>query len=136
MNKKWELTGKIVAGVKQAAYFTQLDWVQQQCMEKLGFRPCPGTLNLEIQKDSLAIIGELQKKRGVKELVPPDPGFCSARILPVFLGKERGAIIIPDEEVQVHEKNVVEVIAPVNLKEALRVSNGDSLTVAMGNWDG
>ena len=48
MNERYTLTGKIVSGARQAAFFTQLDWVLEQCRQKLGFKPYPGTLNLEI----------------------------------------------------------------------------------------
>ena len=60
MNDHWVLIGKVVGGVKQAAYFTQLDWVQEQCADKLGFRPYPGTLNLEISKESLPELEDLR----------------------------------------------------------------------------
>ncbi len=127
MDKNWVLIGKVVSGVKQAAYFTQLDWVQEQCMEKLGFRPYPGTLNLELSEESLPIIDALQKEEGVT-LIPPDPKFCIAKALPVSSGEASGAIIIPSEDVNVHGKNIVEVMAPIMLKKALDVKDGDSLT--------
>ena len=130
MNKELVLTGKIVSGVRQAAYFTQLDWVQDQCMDKLGFRPYPGTLNLEIEEDGLPVLEELQKQEA-KKLIPTDPNFCTARVLPVSLGSERGAIIIPAEDVQVHGKNIVEIIAPLMIKDALNLNDGDSLTVVI-----
>jgi len=130
MDKEWVLTGKIVSGVRQAAYFTQLDWVQDQCMDKLGFRPYPGTLNLEIEEDGLPVLEALQRQEA-KKLIPTDPNFCTARVLPVSLGSERGAIIIPAEDVQVHGKNIVEIIAPLMIKDALNLNDGDSLTVAI-----
>ena len=130
MDKEWVLTGKIVSGVRQAAYFTQLDWVQDQCMDKLGFRPYPGTLNLEIEEDSLPVLEELQKQEA-KKLIPTDPNFCTARVLPVSLRSEKGAIIVPAEDVQVHGKNIVEIIAPLRIKDALNLNDGDSLTVVI-----
>jgi hypothetical protein len=42
------LSGTLVSGARQAAFFTQLDWVQSQCLDQLGFRPFPGTLNLRL----------------------------------------------------------------------------------------
>lgn len=128
MNKELVLTGKIVSGVRQAAYFTQLDWVQDQCLEKLGFRPYPGTLNLEIEKNSLSVLKKLQEQEATN-LIPADPNFCTARVLPVSLGSAKGAIIIPAEDVQVHGKNIVEIIAPVSIKDALNVNDGDSVNV-------
>jgi CTP-dependent riboflavin kinase len=130
MNKEFILTGTIISGVRQAAYFTQLDWVQDQCMAKLGFRPHPGTLNLEIEKDSLSVLEKLRKQKA-KELIPTDPNFCTARVLPVSLESVKGAIIIPAEDVQVHGKNIVEILAPVSIKEALNVDDGDTIMLVI-----
>ena len=69
-----KLTGRVVAGAKQAAFFTQLDWVVEQCAEKLGFKPFPGTLNLEIIAEDLDLMHQLKHKKGV-ELQPADPQF-------------------------------------------------------------
>jgi len=130
MRNHWVLTGKIVSGVQEAAYFTQLDWVQEQCMEKLGFRPYSGTLNLEISEESFPIIEALQEEEGVK-LIPPDPRFCSGKAFPASVGATCGAIIIPAEDVRVHRNTIVELMAPVRLKEALEVDDGDSITVVV-----
>ena len=128
MQNEWVLNGKVVSGVRKAVYFTQLDWVQEQCMEKLGFRPYPGTLNVEISEESLPIIEALQKEQGI-ELNPPDTEFCAARAMLLSVGSVSGAIIIPAEDVRVHGKNIVEVISPLRLKDALQVKDGDSLTL-------
>ena len=128
MQNEWVLNGKVVSGVRKAAHFTQLDWVQEQCMEKLGFRPYPGTLNVEMSEESLPIIEALQKEQGI-ELIPPDAEFCAARAILLSVGSVSGAIIIPSEDVRVHGKNILEVISPLRLKEALQVDDGDSLTL-------
>ena len=52
----WVLTGEIVSGAREAVFFTQLDWVQEQCKTKLGFKPYPGTLNLEINKEKWSVV--------------------------------------------------------------------------------
>lgn len=130
MRDEWVLNGKVVSGVRKAAYFTQLGWVQEQCAEKLGFRPYPGTLNLEISEESFPIIEALQKEEGV-ELIPPDPEFCTAKTMPLSIGHITGAIIIPAEDVRVHGKNVIEVISPLRLKDALRVDDGDPVTLTV-----
>jgi CTP-dependent riboflavin kinase len=130
MQNEWVLNGKVVSGVRKAAYFTQLDWVQVQCREKLGFNPYPGTLNLEISEEDLPIIEALQEEEGIA-LIPPDPNFCAAKALPLSIGDVSGAIIIPAEDVSVHGKNVIEVISPLRLKDALHVDDGDSLTLTV-----
>jgi CTP-dependent riboflavin kinase len=134
MNEHLKITGKIVRGAKQGAFFTQLDWVREQCLEKLGFAPWPGTLNLEIPKDSLSIIEKLEPKEGI-ELVPPDSNYCSGRVFPVSIDGIPGAIVLPAEDVRVHAKNVIEIISPKMLKETLGVEDGDWVTLIINELE-
>jgi CTP-dependent riboflavin kinase len=130
MSKKRILTGKIVSGVRQGAFFTQLDWFKKQCQEKLGFKPYPGTLNIEISTEMIPEIEVLDNEKG-PEFIPPDATFCSGKGFPVSIAGVRGAIIMPAAEVRVHGKNIVEVIASINLKEKLGVADGDSITLVL-----
>ena len=130
MSKQRILTGKIVSGVRKGAFFTQLDWFQEQCQEKLGFKPYPGTLNIEISTDKIPEIEALENEVG-SEFIPPETTFCSGKAVPVSIAGIRSAIIMPAAEVRVHGKNIVEVIAPVNLKEKLGVADGDSITLVL-----
>lgn len=120
------ITGRIVSGVKKGAFFTQLDWVQEQCQKKLGFKPYPGTLNLEIKEETIPIVEALRKGKGI-ELMPPDADFCTGHAYRVSVMGVSGALIAPAEDVSVHGKNIIEVIAPISLKEALDVKDGDEI---------
>jgi len=128
MKKRLILTGKIVSGAKQGAFFTQLDWFQEQCMEQLGFRPYPGTFNIKISIENVPVIEALEKKTEI-DFIPPDSTFCSGKAVPVTAQGIQGAIILPAAEVRVHGKDIIEVIAPLRLKEALDVEDGDSITL-------
>jgi len=126
------ITGKIVSGAGEGAYFTQIDWVSRQCDEKLGFIPYPGTLNLELSEEFLVTVESLEKEKGV-ELISPDPKFCNGKAFPVLLGEMRAAIIMPEEKVRVHPKNIIAIIAPLNLNASLNLKDGDSVTVVLVN---
>lgn len=112
-----------------------LDWVQKILRERLGFRPYPATLNLwlESEKES-ARWREIRAAQGLN-ILPPGESFCAARSWRVAVMKandERGvkvegAVIFP--EVENYPADKVEIIAPVNLKEALDVSDGERLTL-------
>ena len=130
MEKDLVISGKIISGAGEGAYFTQIDWVQQQCDEKLGFKPYAGTLNLEISEEFLPAIESLDQKKGIA-LISPDPKYCNAMVFQVSLGDISGAIILPEEKVRIHPKNVIEVIAPVNIKTSLKVKDGDFVTVVL-----
>lgn len=124
MNPKPDFTGKIVSGTGKAAFFTQLDWVCEQCFEKLGFRPFPGTLNLEISTDHINT-AEFFLADAIVELLPPERAGCGAKVVPIQLEGIAAALIVPDSSVKVHGKNIIEIIAPVNLRQVLGKSDGD-----------
>jgi len=125
-----KIAGQIVSGAKQGAFFTQLDWVREQCLGKLGFAPWPGTLNLEISMDHVAVIEELKVTEGL-ELVSPDSNYCSGHVFPVSIEGLSAAIVLPAEDVRVHAKNIIEIISPEMLKSALKVIDGDWLTLTI-----
>ena len=130
MTDQFEIKGKIICGAKQGAFFTQLDWVQEQCLEKLGFAPWPGTLNLEIPMDAVAVIEELKATKGL-ELVSPDSNYCSGHVFPVSIEGLPAAVVLPAEDVRVHAKNIVEIISPEMLKDTLDVKDGDQITITI-----
>ena len=130
MKRTMILKGKVVSGAGQGAFFTRVEWVQQQCNKKLGFKPYPGTLNLEISEDDLPLIESLDREKGI-ELISPDPEFCNGKAFPISLGEISAAIIMPEAKVRVHPQNIIEVIAPLNIKAALDVKDGDTVTVAL-----
>ena len=125
-----KILGKIVSGAGQGAFFTQLDWLRSQCLKSLGFVPFPGTLNLEIAIEQVSLIEEMRLKNGI-ELISPDQNYCSGYVMPVSVQGVSAAIVIPAEDVRVHEKNVIEIIAPQCLKEILGVKDGDTVTLTI-----
>jgi CTP-dependent riboflavin kinase len=130
MEKKWSISGKIVSGVKQGAFFTQLDWFQEQCQEQLGFKPYAGTLNLEISIDDVPKVEALEEEAEI-EFIPPDSTFCSGKAYPIMVEKLRAAIVMPAEEVRVHGKNIIEIISDLKLKDALEVDDGNLVTLTI-----
>ena len=130
MNPLIEISGKIIGGANQGAFFTQLEWVQAQCLEKLGFAPWPGTLNLEVSMDKVALIEELKVKKGL-ELVSPDSNYCCGHVFAASIEGLPAAVVLPAEDVRVHSKNIVEIISPKMLKESLGVKDGDQVTITI-----
>ncbi len=124
MNQGHVFKGKIISGTGKAAFFTQLDWVVKQCSEKLGFIPFPGTLNIEMTTENV-VKAEIFKAGKIVDLIPPDSANCAAQVVPVELEGVAAAIIVPEKRVKVHGYNIIEVIAPVNLRKALQKNDGD-----------
>lgn len=124
-----QITGVIHSGAGKGAFFTQVQWVVNQCEQMLGYKPFPGTLNIHILENHLSTLATLFQHSDF-ELIPDDPAFCSAQVRKVTVNGIPGAVILPSEEVRIHGTNVIEVIASCNLKEALEVADGDEVTVA------
>ncbi len=127
-NNRVKIRGRIVEGLQVSANFTQIPWVRKQFISKLSIDPYPGTLNLEIvdQKD-LQNFTKLKATRGV-EITPEDSSFCTGKCYSVLIeGKLKGAIILP--VVENYPKDKLELIASLNIKEALSVNTGDFLEV-------
>ena len=120
--------GQAVKGLKESFSFTEIPWVKEQLISKLGLNPYPGTFNLEIQdRNSLNQLKQVKKREGV-EIVPREKGFCRGRCYPVIVADRiEGAMVVP--EVVGYPDSKVEIIAPCNLREALAVTDGDRVKV-------
>lgn len=134
MDDKALLSGVIISGTGQAAYFTELAWVQEQCAKKLHFSPYAGTLNIRLDEESLFFLERLQRKEAI-ELLSPTPNFCNARALPACLNDLPVAVIMPDEQVNIHDHNVIEVIAPIHLKGTLSLRDGDRVILVFEKFN-
>jgi phosphoglycolate phosphatase len=102
--------------------------VQNQCREKLGFAPFPGTLNLNIETDYFSVLSAIQAADAF-ELIPEGNNGCAGKVLPLSIEGIRGAIVIPDRGVNIHNKDVVEVMAPVELRKSLGLEDYHLITL-------
>jgi len=119
-------TGKVVAGLGEGQYYISLDGYRNQFLEKLGFEPYPGTLNLQLkepfgQHEAYAI-----KIDGFKDAART---FGGGKCYAIRIGGVKGAIIRPDRSS--YPLNLVEIIAPVNLRKTLGLKDGDEVEVIM-----
>ncbi len=123
-----KIHGKVAAGLGEGQYYISVEGYKNQFIQKLGFEPYPGTLNLKLAeplpfarafRDSIRIEGFRDENRT----------FGECRCYPVKINSVRGAIIRPERSS--YPANLVEVIAPVNLRETLCLSDGDEVEVIL-----
>ncbi len=119
-----EISGIILSGAGKGAFFTQIDWVARQCEKNLGYKPFPGTLNVRINDKDLARLNRLLKPSDF-ELIPDDPNFCSAGVKKILLNGTLAAVVIPSDDVRIHDDRILEVIASCSLKQELNLMEGD-----------
>ena len=125
--KKIKLSGKVFSGRGEGEKFLELPWVKLQVKEKLGFVPYYGTLNVRLSEESAERRKLLEKATSMK--VCPAEGYCSGKIFKAFVGVLECAIVIP--EVAGYPRDVLEIIAPANLREKLQLADGDKITVTV-----
>ena len=129
------ITGIIFSDLGRAASFMALDWVQEALKEQLGFAPFPATLNLRPRTLEDAGLWDALRRETEGISLPTADGHCSARLYRVVIqgpkgrpnDKVEGAVLVPD--VSGYPKDKIEIVAPVRLKDAFGVQDGDSLTL-------
>lgn len=125
------LEGAVFTGLGEGAYYISKEQYRKEFMEKLGFDPYPGTLNLKLTTDyDIKAHGELEaypaiEIRGFRN---EDRTFGSVKCYPVIIdNKEKGALI---SALRSHyDASVLEIIAPVPLRRQLRLKDGHKVKV-------
>ena len=132
-----EIRGRVASGIGQGRHFTQLAWAREQFADRLGIDPWPGTFNIVVDDpDAMPVWVRLKRTPGIRMENPNDgPHDCDARCYPVTVeGRIDGAIVYP--EVEGYPPAQVEIVADIDLREALGVEDGDPVTLTFGRGEG
>ncbi|MCF8131172.1 MAG: CTP-dependent riboflavin kinase [Deltaproteobacteria bacterium] len=124
-----ELSGIIQPGAGKGAYFMQVDWVVKQCETLLNMTPFPGTLNVQIGRADFPTLDQFLRVTDF-ELIPDDPSFCTARLKKVTVNGVAAAIVLPGEDVRIHDSRTIELIAACNLKKRFKLGDGDAVVIS------
>ena len=124
----------IFSDLGQASVFMALHWVQEALRKTLGFAPYPATLNVRPSgPQDGRLWQQIQRDVASVPLLSDEAGFCSARLYFVSMqglaggGRINGAVLLP--AVADYPGDKIEIVAPVRLKEALGVKDGDCLVL-------
>jgi CTP-dependent riboflavin kinase len=123
------LRGKVITGIGDGKKFANLPWFKRQVVEMFNFEPYPGTLNLMLKEEFSKILSSiLDENRGFK--IVPENGHFSGFLYRAFIGfRVMGAIVKPS--VPGYPESILEIIAPVCLREFLGLNDGDEIDVAI-----
>ncbi|AVR89665.1 DUF120 domain-containing protein [Thauera aromatica] len=125
------LEGVVCTGLGAGAQFTTLDWVVDECREKLGFIPWPGTFNVRTQGALAGVDRTRLLRSGYSIRIRPAPGYCAAECLVVNIaGRISGAVLFP--EVPGYPDGQLEIIAPVPVRRTLGLNDGDRVNLSIG----
>ncbi|MEK6958380.1 MAG: DUF120 domain-containing protein [archaeon] len=125
--KKFVLTGKLVDGHGEGAYYTSLPEYNRQFKQLFGKEIFPGTLNLEVEPEQREVFTSAAPTK-IAGFTDKQRTFGGIDCWPCMLnGKVDAFAIIPHRTN--HPKNILELIARHNLRKKLSLKNGSIVKV-------
>jgi len=124
------ITGEVFTGLGEGAYYISLNGYRSQIKEKLGFDPYPGTLNLKLTEPSDLYFREMLNHRAgilIRGFSDGKRTYGSVKAFKAKI-KDREAAVLLIERTH-YGIDTLEVIAPVNLRQALGLKDGDRVSV-------
>ena len=125
------LEGVVFTGLGEGAYYISKERYTRQFIEKLGFEPYPGTLNLKLTTDyDVKTRSELEAYPAIEieGFRNEDRTFGSVKCYPVTIeNRVKGALILALRSH--YDTSVIEIIAPVFLRKHLNLKDGHKVKV-------
>ncbi len=127
-----KIEGHVIKGVGESKGFLTIDWVNDRLCEEFRFPPFPGTLNISVRDPG---VQKVLKEKGTARLVHRTEGFCDAILIRGRInGRTECGVVIP--LVPDYDERLIEIVAPVHLKEALHIEDGDMVTLDLDMDEG
>ena len=125
------LEGVVFTGLGEGAYYVTRDPYRRQFMEKLGFDPYPGTLNLKLVTDyDIKTRSELEAYPAIEieGFKNENRTFGPVKCYPAIIeNKAKGALV---SALRSHyDSSVIELIAPLCLRKHLALKDGHKVKV-------
>jgi len=125
--------GSVFSGLGEGAYYVTREAYRRQFIEKLGFDPYPGTLNLRLTSEyDVRVMYDLDAYPAIEisgfknENRTYGPVRCFRAVIN---NKENGAVVIAMRSH--YDRSVLEVISPVYLRGRLRLKDGSRVRVTV-----
>jgi riboflavin kinase len=130
LRNKVVFKGTLISGMGEGKYYTGHKGYAEQFEKKLGFSAYPGTLNVEIEYIERNKIRLLRSYGGIEinEFQAENRTFGGVVCFKATINGRKGAIVLPKRS---HYTTILECISPDNLRETLRVHDGDIIEVVV-----
>ncbi|MFB6207646.1 MAG: DUF120 domain-containing protein [Haloglomus sp.] len=128
------LNGSVTTGMGEGRHYISLPGYMEQFIERLGYEPFAGTLNVDLDEESI-------RERGRMDALDPvridgweddertyGPAFCWPASVETAAETYEPAHVIAPERTH-HGDDQLEVIAPDRLRDELDLEDGEELTV-------
>jgi len=120
------MRGKVSAGRGEGQFYISNDGYKRQFIEILGFEPFPGTLNIKMEEP---FVPPEQKAILIKGFQDANRTFGGCRCYKIKLNGIGASVVRPERSD--YPDDLIEVIAPVNLRKALVLEDGDQVEVTL-----
>ena len=127
-----EFNGTAISGMGEGAYYMSQAGYRKQFVSKLGFEPYPGTLNIKLSEQVYVNAKrELEKYPAIfiDGFSDGKRTYGWVKCYPASINEVDGALIILERTH--HDDSVIEVIAPVKIKDSARIKEGDKVMVTV-----
>lgn len=128
------LSGEVTSGMGEGRHYVTLPGYVEQFRTKLGYEPFPGTLNVDLDAESvrerprLDALDPVTIEGWTGEDRTYGPAYCYPATLVAPAGTcERAHVIAPERTH--HGDDHLELIAPDQLRETLALADGTEVTV-------
>jgi riboflavin kinase len=125
------LEGTVFTGLGEGSYYITREQYTKQFIERLGFEPYPGTLNLKLTTDyDFKTRSELEAYPAIEieGFSNENRTFGPVKCYPAAIeNKVKGAVILALRSH--YDTSVIEIIAPVFLRKHLRLKDGHKVKV-------
>ncbi len=126
----YSISGEVISGIGEGSYYMKIPGYKKQFVQKLGFGPYPGTLNLKLKSgEDVKLRQALQDFEGIaiEGFTYNRRTFGPAKCFRASIEGVEGAVVIPARSH--HGFNSLEVIAPEKIRDAAKLKDGDVVTV-------
>ena len=120
------IRGKVEPGLGKGQYFISQEGYLNQFLQNLGFVPFPGTLNIRLDEP---FIPQAQKTIHIEGFRDDGRTFGKCKCYKIKVNGIEAAIIRPDRSN--YPADLIEVIAPVHLREALGLADRDTVEMTL-----
>ena len=125
--------GIVTSGLQKAGTFMKKDTYKKQYLEKLGFKPYYGTLNIKLKNDV-----EINLKKEFNDdlkIIHGNDTLGDVYFLNAEISTEdsqitkKGAILFPTKTV--HKIDTIEFVAPEKLREIMHLNDKSKVTIQL-----
>ncbi len=127
----FEFEGEIFTGFGEGAYYMSIRGYRRQFMKRLGFDPYPGTLNIRLDSPKYRMLKrDLEKYTSIRVEGFEDENrtYGGAKCYHAKIEGALNGTVIMLERTN-YDDSVIEMIAPYNIREKLKLNDGDRISL-------